>query len=144
MPIPEALNLTFFKALTFDCYGTLIDWEAAILEALLPEFQKTDPDLDPNRLLVVFAQIQAQQQKKRPALPYPEILSRTYLELGASVGKAPDEARARRFAESPAGWPPFPVGAGRVYGISQGSTSDGGGSWRGGRLEKPRSNGQTA
>ena len=107
MAIPEALNLTSFKALTFDCYGTLIDWEAGILEALLPEFRKTDPDLDPNRLLVGFAQIQAQQQKKRPALPYPEILSRTYLDLGAAFGNAPNEARSRRFAESPAGWPPF-------------------------------------
>ena len=56
------MALSAFRAFTFDCYGTLIDWERGILEALLAAFRQYENPL----------------KTRRPALPYPEVLRRTF------------------------------------------------------------------
>jgi 2-haloacid dehalogenase len=48
------MKLTDFKALTFDCYGTLIDWESGMIEALRP---LTNKDLKRHFKLVIFSNV---------------------------------------------------------------------------------------
>ena len=63
------MALSAFRAFTFDCYGTLIDWERGILEALR---SWTALSTDDEALLAAFRQYENPLKTRRPALPYPE------------------------------------------------------------------------
>ena len=63
------MKLTDFKVLTFDCYGTLIDWETGILNGLAPLAAKARHGMSRDRLLEVFAQHEASQEEETPAMP---------------------------------------------------------------------------
>jgi 2-haloacid dehalogenase len=105
--VPD-LDLTRFDVLTFDCYGTLIDWEAGILAALhraLPGVDATD-----DALLEAFGRHEAAIEAG-PYRSYRDVLAGTVraiaVELGAAVG---DEATAA-FGGSVVEWPAFPDSA---------------------------------
>jgi FMN phosphatase YigB (HAD superfamily) len=57
------MKLTDFKALTFDCYGTLIDWESGIVEALKPLTSKAERALTRNEILEAHARHESSQQR---------------------------------------------------------------------------------
>jgi 2-haloacid dehalogenase len=84
-----------FDALTFDCYGTLIDWETGITNALTPIVPDTED------LLERFAEHEAQLEAG-PYLRYAEVLAQCAIRLGAT----PEDAR--RFGRSVRDWPAFP------------------------------------
>src|SRR3954454_1058652 len=88
------MDFADFDALTFDCYGTLIDWETGITNALAPIV----PDAD--RLLERFAEEEAELEAGADRR-YAEVLEQCALRLGASA----DDARA--FGRSVRDWPPF-------------------------------------
>jgi 2-haloacid dehalogenase len=102
------MKLTDFAALTFDCYGTLIDWESGMLAALRPSFARRRPDLADEALLETHGRIEAELEAAHPKMLYSEILRRTYLDLAKESGIAPDEAAAARYAASLRDWPAFP------------------------------------
>jgi 2-haloacid dehalogenase len=102
------MKLTDFAALTFDCYGTLIDWESGMLAALRPTFAQRRPDLADEALLEAHGRIEAEMEASNPKMLYSEILRRTYLDLAKESGIAPDEAAAARYAASLRDWPAFP------------------------------------
>ena len=101
------MKLTDFAALTFDCYGTLIDWESGMLAALRPSFAQRRPDLADEALLEAHGRIEAEMEAKNPKMLYSEILRRTYLALATEVGIVADEEAAARYAASLRDWPAF-------------------------------------
>ena len=70
------MKLTEFKVLTFDCYGTLIDWESGIFNALVPLARKADATETRDQLLQTFARHESAQEEETPAMPYSQLLSR--------------------------------------------------------------------
>lgn len=99
-----------FDALTFDCYGTLIDWEAGISDALGGTLAKHGVAPDVEELLQRYAGHEAALEAG-PYLRYREILAEAARRVGSDYGvePAPDEIEA--FAASVGEWPAFPDSA---------------------------------
>lgn len=102
------MKLTDFAALTFDCYGTLIDWESGMLTALRPSFAKRRPDLADEALLEAHGRLEHEIEAAHPKMLYSEVLRRTYLALATESGIPADEMEAARYAASIRDWPAFP------------------------------------
>jgi 2-haloalkanoic acid dehalogenase type II len=102
------LDLRRFRALTFDCYGTLIDWERGILGFLEPWLASRGLSRDPTRILEAFSEVETRRQQEDPAARYPVILERCFSDLCVRLEVAPDEEAARAFGASVGDWPPFP------------------------------------
>ncbi len=102
------MKLSQFAALTFDCYGTLIDWESGMLAALRPAFAQRRPDLTDEALLEAHGRFEHEIEAAHPKMLYSEVLRRTYLALATDSGIAADEAEAKRYAASIRDWPAFP------------------------------------
>lgn len=97
------------QVLTFDCYGTLIDWESGILARVRPWLADAGRGEVPDDLLLTaFALHQARHQQPRPALPYPEVLRLTWRDMAATFGLPSSVNQEQLFAESCGDWPPFP------------------------------------
>ena len=101
------IDFSKFKVLTFDCYGTLIDWERGITELVQPWLAKLDPHLPSRLLLSSFALMQAKFQQVRPVLLYPDVLRRTWSDIEGTFGWPVDQEHADAFAGSVGTWPPF-------------------------------------
>jgi 2-haloacid dehalogenase/putative hydrolase of the HAD superfamily len=96
-----------YDVITFDCYGTLIDWEAGIAGAFRAAAQAGGAALDRQAVLAAYAHIEPVIQAQE-YLPYREVLARTAVAVGARLGwKVPVERRGF-LADSLPGWPPFP------------------------------------
>jgi 2-haloacid dehalogenase len=102
------LDLSNFKALTFDVYGTLIDWEPSIISMFQSVADQYSVELSHDQLLLEFDRARAQLQRLRPALLYPEILRRSYIEFCDRYGISPNDAEREMFANSVMLWPAFP------------------------------------
>jgi len=101
-------SLNDFEALSFDCYGTLIDWETGLLEALAPLLARAATPPTRDEVLEAYALAESEAEEKYPAEPYPQILSRVWLDL-ASHWDVPDDPLLRQaFAGSVGDWPAFP------------------------------------
>ncbi len=116
-----AIDFARVKLVTFDCYGTLIDWETGIVDLVRPWLAQLAPALPPDLVLSAFALMQAKHQQARPTLLYPEVLRRTWVDIEGQFGWPADAARATAFAASVPGWPPFAdtVAALRVLGTGR-------------------------
>lgn len=97
-----------FRALTFDCYGTLVDWEAGLLAVLEPWVARHGRSIDAGDLLERFALVESRLERERPALPYTEILRAAHSQLAGQLDLPPDDGEATRLADSIGHWPVFP------------------------------------
>jgi 2-haloacid dehalogenase len=102
------MELTDFEALSFDCYGTLIDWEAGLLAVLGPWARARGLALTGEELLTAYAQVEASAEAEHPAEAYPEVLARGMRLLGENLGAEVTEEDAARLAHSVPDWPAFP------------------------------------
>jgi 2-haloalkanoic acid dehalogenase type II len=100
------MQLSQFKALSFDCYGTLIDWETGIVEALRPLGQRAD--ISGEQLLEAYGPVEHEVEKAFPALRYSELLERVHERLSQRLGLEPNAAEAAAFGASVGDWPAFP------------------------------------
>ena len=105
------MDLTAYKALSFDCYGTLIDWEAGIAAVLGPWAREVGLDLDDERLLLAYAGNEAAVERDQPTTRYPEVLATAFRRTGQTLGRAVDDAWAERLGGSVPDWPAFPDSA---------------------------------
>jgi len=101
------LDFDKYKVLTFDCYGTLIDWEMGITQLIGPWLDELKSPVPTDLVISAFALHQAKHQQTKPALLYPEVLMRTWRDIERTFGWSEDRDRARTFAASVPGWPPF-------------------------------------
>ncbi len=95
-----------FDALTFDCYGTLIDWETGMLAALRPLLDRRGLTPTDDAILERFAAWEAEVESE-PYLPYREVLREVTRRWAGECGFAPDDEEADALAESLPHWPPF-------------------------------------
>src|SRR5262249_7551628 len=97
-----------FKVLTFDCYGTLIDWETGILRALGPLRAKLSRDISDEIALETFARHESAQEAETPAMVYSELLSVVHRRLARELQVKASEAEHLAFGQSVGDWPAFP------------------------------------
>ena len=105
------LNLTEFTALSFDCYGTLIDWEAGIAAVLSPWAREQGLDLSDEELLLAYADNEAAVEKESPASLYPDVLATAFRRTGEVLGEGVSDEWAERLGSSVPDWPAFPDSA---------------------------------
>lgn len=101
--------LSDFKVLTFDCYGTLIDWETGIWDAyeeLLMSNGRTN--LTRQMVLQAHARHEAAQEAARPRSPYPVILTEVHRLVAAEFDLHTESGLDRTFGASVPAWPAFP------------------------------------
>ncbi|MGH9067027.1 MAG: haloacid dehalogenase type II [Acidimicrobiales bacterium] len=102
------MRLSDFEAFSFDCYGTLIDWEAGIAAVLGPWARRNGADSDDDRLLAAYAAEEARSEAAKPGAPYPEILADSFRALGRQLGYPVGGKEAADFGRSVPDWPAFP------------------------------------
>ena len=100
------LRFDQFSAVTFDCYGTLIDWERGVLDALRPVMIAHDVAASDDLLLDLFERYDL-EVKEGGYIEYREVLRRIVGEIGGQLGFAPSEAETAVLAESIGTWNPF-------------------------------------
>jgi 2-haloalkanoic acid dehalogenase type II len=105
------MKLRDFRALTFDCYGTLIDWESGLITALGPLLRVAGRTGPRDAVLAEFAAHESAQQAATPAMLYPELLAEVHRRLARDWGVAVDEAAHVAFGRSIPDWPAFPDSA---------------------------------
>ncbi len=105
------LHFGDFSALTFDCYGTLIDWEGGILAALAPWRRRTGIKVDDETLLVAFGAAESRIEAAHPTMLYSDLLAEVQNHLGERFGAPATDAEAKAFGQSVKDWPAFPDSA---------------------------------
>jgi 2-haloacid dehalogenase len=105
------LDLTAFKALSFDCYGTLIDWETGIAAVLRPWARERGLVLTDEQLLATYADSEAAVQRESPGALYPAVLAEAFRRVGAALDTEVGDEWARRLGDSVPDWPAFPDSA---------------------------------
>ena len=101
------LDLTTYKALSFDCYGTLIDWEAGIAAVLAPWAREHGLDLMDEELLLAYADNEAAVERETPSALYPEVLAAAFRRTGGELGRPVSGEWAQRLGGSVPDWPAF-------------------------------------
>ena len=105
------MDLSRVKALSFDCYGTLIDWESGIVSALQPWVDRTDVKLDRESLLQQFGAVETIVETQQPDLRYPLVLAETLRRIAANLDVDVTADETASFGASVGDWPPFPDSA---------------------------------
>ena len=105
-------KLTDYRVLTFDCYGTLIDWECGIWDALQPLLmQDVHANVTRHAALLAFGKFETRHERETPDLRYPELLARVHRDIAEHFGIATSEALDDAFGASVPLWPAFPDSA---------------------------------
>ncbi|MGB6602972.1 MAG: haloacid dehalogenase type II [Steroidobacteraceae bacterium] len=96
-----------FKVLTFDCYGTLIDWETGLATALEPLLRAGGVKLARDAVLAEFARHEAAQESATPSMRYAELLAEVHRRLARQWEVRLPEAAHAAFGRSVPEWPAF-------------------------------------
>jgi len=113
------LDLTKYKALSFDCYGTLIDWEAGIAAVLAPWAREQGLHLTDEELLLAYADNEAAVERETPSVLYPEVLATAFRRTGDKLGRPVSDEWAQRLGNSVPDWPAFPDSADALARLGQ-------------------------
>jgi len=105
------LDLTTLKALSFDCYGTLIDWERGIAAVLSPWARGEGLDVTDEQLLLAYADNEAAVEREIPTALYPEVIAAAFRRTGDKLGGSVSDDWATRLGNSVPDWPAFPDSA---------------------------------
>ncbi|SPJ90965.1 probable hydrolase (HAD superfamily) [Fusarium torulosum] len=102
-------NLSDYSLLSFDVYGTLIDWETGVLNGLKPLLDINNANFSREHLLNVYHEAEAAQQDKTPNLKYSELLTTIHPQIAERLGLSkPTHQQDKAFGDSVASWPAFP------------------------------------
>lgn len=104
------IDFSRFDAITFDCYGTLIDWERGILNALQPVLAPRAIDATEDELLERYARHEAALEAGA-YLSYLDVLAEAMGRLCTELGFDASDDEGRAFAQAIACWPAFPDAA---------------------------------
>jgi len=100
------MDFTPFTHMTFDCYGTLIDWESGILNAFRPVLNHHSLDADEAAILSRYLEHEARIESG-PYLSYREVLRRVGAGISADFGFVPTDDDLDALPNSVGSWPPF-------------------------------------
>ena len=100
-------DFTHYRALSFDCYGTLIDWEGGILAAAQPWITRHAGKIDEAGFLKAFGRVEREEQSAAPAKLYPQILEGVLRRIGAEHDLDVSAEEADAFGRSVGDWPAF-------------------------------------
>ena len=101
------MRLSDFKALTFDVYGTLIDWESGMIGGLAPLTARVSRDLSRDEILEAHARHESATQRQTPAKRYAELLPVVYKRLAEEWGVAVSWDECLAYGRSVENWPAF-------------------------------------
>ena len=101
--------MTAAEVITFDCYGTLIDWEKGIRNAFHNAILKTggDPGLE-SKASEAYEEEERRVEKEKPHILYRDVLSKTSLAVARKIGWNLPEAESTFLARELPNWTPFP------------------------------------
>jgi 2-haloacid dehalogenase len=101
------LDFSRFETLTFDCYGTLINWEAGILPALHRILSAHSKHIDDAALLKLYGDFELRAEQP-PFQPYRDVLGSVVRQFGDELGFTPTDEEVRSLADSLPTWKPWP------------------------------------
>ena len=101
------MKFTGYDALSFDCYGTLIDWEAGIAAVLGPWAHSHGLDLDDEALLSEYSNHEARTEHEHPTELYPDVLAAQFHGTRRATRRPRPAEEARKLAGSVPDWPAF-------------------------------------
>jgi len=101
------LDFSRFRVLTFDCYGTLIDWETGILSALRPVLAGHVKEIPDDELLRLYAELEAEAEAGE-YFSYREVLQDVVKGFGQRLGFSPSSSEISSLPDSIGRWQPFP------------------------------------
>lgn len=108
------MRLSDFSTLTFDCYGTLIDWESGMLAGLEPLASRAASHPSRNDILQAHARHESEQQRQTPTRLYRDLLPIVYKRLAEEWGVTAPWEECVRYGRSVRDWPAFPDTAGAL------------------------------
>lgn len=101
------MRLSDFTTLTFDCYGTLIDWESGMIAQLSRLAARSARTLEKDEILEMHGRLETLHQRQTPARLYPDILATVYRRLAEEWRVAVSWQECRAYGESIGQWPAF-------------------------------------
>ena len=101
------MKLSDFKVLTFDVYGTLIDWESGMVSALRPLTDRVDGALSRDQILQAHAYHESTTQRWTPAKKYSDLLGVVYRRLAEEWGVEVSWEECQAYGLSVRQWPAF-------------------------------------
>jgi len=101
------MNLDDYDALSFDCYGTLIDWETGIAAVLAAWARQVGLALDDQALLTVYGTHEAAVEREMPTASYPDVIASAFRRAGEELAHPVEDAWAERLGASVPDWPAF-------------------------------------
>ena len=107
-PSRLVMRLSDFKALTFDCYGTLIDWETGLLAALRGLIGCAPRRRSSEEVLNDYAVHEAEQEHFTPTMKYSQLLAVVYKRLAENWEAPAPWQECSTFGTSLRSWEPFP------------------------------------
>lgn len=102
------MRLSDFKVLSFDCYGTLIDWDSGIAGALQPWLLREKVPHSNEVVLAAHGRHESELEQRYPAMRYSELLGEVLKRMGAEFGVDVTAEDAEAYAYSIGDWPAFP------------------------------------
>lgn len=102
----KGLDFDRFKALSFDCYGTLIDWETGLLTALRPVLESHGHPLDDREILDIYGELEPRLQN--PYRRYRQVLAEVVQGFAGRLGFELSNGEAGSLPDSLKSWQPFP------------------------------------
>ncbi len=108
------MKLTDYNALTFDVYGTLIDWETGMINGLKPLTDKLSIPISRDTILEAHAFHESTTQQYTPAKDYRDVLAVVYKRLAEEWGLSVRWDECLTYGQSVEHWPAFPDSAGAL------------------------------
>ncbi|HKF20951.1 MAG TPA: haloacid dehalogenase type II [Candidatus Angelobacter sp.] len=112
------MDFSSIRLITFDCYGTLIDWETGMLAALRPMFSPNGRAIPDAKLLEEYGEAEVELEAGE-YLPYRQVLARSVETMGRRLNVGISGEDSRRFAESLTQWEPFPDTVGSLQALAK-------------------------
>jgi 2-haloacid dehalogenase len=106
------------EVLSFDCYGTLIDWESGIADALLPILATHGVQMQREKWLTTYARLESEIEAAGYR-HYRDVLREVLDGIGRESEFTPSDSELAAFAESPKLWPPFPDSSDALHELQQ-------------------------
>ena len=102
----NGIDKSNYRTLTFDCYGTLIDWETGILAYLKPLFESYDVHVIDEFVLECYSRYEPEAQDQGGS--YRKVLANVLQRFGKRLAFTPKESELEGFSDSIGQWPAFP------------------------------------